>query len=296
MLKPGIENKSNKDQLNQKNQVLYNLRMRASRNGSHISGAERIISSNRLYKEIEKLLNRAIMHSRGNPDEIHFKIEVLKDKILYCDSLPISTILTENTVDSREKASALLSFIGIPSESIIRGFDDIAKGASPDGRNMRGAMLIDIDTGERIEPDPFRGIRVSRIDVEEEAEKPLELEMKRIEINSPRVKDAIVLATKVILAGTIAELCWSDNPDYTTGYVASKRYGYVRFPYLKQEGDIKGGRVFFLKRSVTDPENYISFLQNKTVLIKRISPGFKPCSWEEFLKRFVVRAVERYED
>lgn len=267
-------------------QILYSLRMRASREQSHISGAERLIYSDRLHEEMENLLNRAIGHSIGNADEVHFTIEAIKGDILYCDSLPVSTIVTTDTKNSSEKARELLSLIGIPEASIRRAFDDISEGASPDGGNMRGAMLIDIDSGNRIEPDPFRGIRVSRIDFEEAAERNLESEMIRICVRGSRVKEALALATKVILAGTIAELCWSDNPDYTTGYVASKKYGYVRFPKLKQEGDRKGGRAFFLRKSEIGIENYISFLQKRAVLITKLSPGFKPSSLREFLESY----------
>jgi 6-carboxyhexanoate--CoA ligase len=40
---------------------------------------------------------------------------------------------------------------------------------------------------------------------------------------SQRVKEAPVLATKVSAhPATIAELCWSDDPEYITGYVTSK--------------------------------------------------------------------------
>ena len=38
--------------------------------------------------------------------------------------------------------------------------------------------------------------------------------------------------------GVVAELCWSDDPDYTTGYVAGKNIGYVRIkPIYKQSKD-----------------------------------------------------------
>ncbi len=264
---------------------LYSLRMRASREGMHISGAERILPFERLSNGLTQLLNRAMDHGIGNPDEINFTVEQIKDEIVCTDSLPISTILSEGIEDSRKNAAELLSLIGISDIAIRRAFDDISKGASPDRSNMRGAMIIDMYTGERLEPDPYRGIRVSRMDFEEEAEGSLKIEMERIGAKGQRVKEALVLARKVILAGTVAELCWSDNPDYTTGYVASKRYGYVRFPEIKREGDTKGGRSFFMKSSEIDLEDYIEFLEKKPVLISRIRHGFPPCLWEKFLKR-----------
>lgn len=266
--------------------VIYSLRMRASKDGSHISGAERILSKKRIQIEMIEMLKRALNHQTGDPDEIYFTIEEIKEEIPYTASLPISTILTEGFEDSRNKAAELLILNDISEAAIRRAFDDISKGASPDRKNMRGAMIIDIDTGERLEHDSYRGIRVSRMDLWEGAEEALKIEMKRIGVEGLRVKEALILATKVIMAGTMAELCWSDNPDYTTGYVASKKYGYVRFPYLKREGDTKGGRAFFVKGSEVDLDSYIEFLQKRPLLIRGITPGFSPCSWSEFLKRY----------
>lgn len=266
--------------------VIYSLRMRASRDGMHISGAEKILPKDKLSSGLVGLFSRAMDHGIGNPDEIHFTIEEIKDEILYTDSLPISTVLTDGLEDSKGKASKLLNLLCISEKAIIRAFDDISSGASPDRMNMRGAMFIDIDSGERLEPDHYRGVRVSRMGFLLEAEEALRIEMERVGVYGQRLKEAISLATKVSMSKTVAELCWSDNPDYTTGYVASKRHGYVRFPDLKKEGDMAGGRAFFLKGSETDLNSYITFLQEKAVLIRSITPGFSPCTWEEFLKRY----------
>jgi 6-carboxyhexanoate--CoA ligase len=268
-----------------KNPTLYSLRMKASREGSHISGAERILSKDRIPIEMEDLFRRAMDHGLGSPDEIHLTIEEIKEDIMYAESLPISTILTEEVEDSRKKAMELLILNGVSEQAIRRAFDDISMGASPDNKNMRGAMIIDMDTGERLEPDLYRGVRVSRMDIGEEAEEALKIEMKRINVKGQRVKEALTLATKVALAGTFAEICWSDNPDYTTGYVASKRHGYVRFLNLKKDGDPYGGRAFFVK-SKMDLDSYIDFLQKSPLIITKIIPGFSPCPLKEFLKRY----------
>ena len=77
-----------------------------------------------------------------------------------------------------------------------------------------------------------------------------------------------MLASKVAsVKGTIAELCWSDDPFYTTGYVASKKLGYVRIPHLKYEGDYRGGRVFFVYNvNIID---YIEEIEKTPVLITK---------------------------
>lgn len=60
-----------------------------------------------------------------------------------------------------------------------------------------------------------------------------------------RTFEALALATKVIWSGVVAELCWSDDPEYVAGYVAAAAEGYVRFPRFKPAGAV-GGRVFYL--------------------------------------------------
>ena len=42
-------------------------------------------------------------------------------------------------------------------------------------------------------------------------------------INTTTVKEALILASKLHHAHIIAEVCISDDPDYTTGYFASEK-------------------------------------------------------------------------
>ena len=61
-------------------------------------------------------------------------------------------------------------------------------------------------------------------------------------LNNTTVKEAIILASKVAACRQVtAELCISDDPGYTTGYISSKKYGYVRIPHIKKKGE-KNGR------------------------------------------------------
>ena len=58
------------------------------------------------------------------------------------------------------------------------------------------------------------------------------------------MREALVLATKVqSCPGIVGELCWSDDPDYTVGYVACNGI-YHRIPNMKEMGNPIGGRVF----------------------------------------------------
>jgi 6-carboxyhexanoate--CoA ligase len=80
------------------------------------------------------------------------------------------------------------------------------------------------------------------------------------------VREAMILATKVAAAqGMVAELCWSDDPEYTAGYVASGK-GYFRFPHLKEYGNPVGGRVFFVDPAV-DIEALTDYLEKQPVLV-----------------------------
>ncbi len=108
----------------------------------------------------------------------------------------------------------------------------LSNGAAPLGLNMRGAMIIDAVSGERLEPDHERGIRASRFDWTDEALDTMTKKLAAIGLTHFRTHEALALATKVAHApGIIAELCWSDDPDYTAGYVASLKLVMFAFRY-----------------------------------------------------------------
>lgn len=264
--------------------------MRASKNKEHISGAERIVSASDMHKTVSALINRALSHEIGEPDEINISVENLKHKkIKKLKALNITTILVDDYKQGRQCASQLLELIGVDKRAIKRAMNYMAKGASPDKKNMRGAMIIDYKTGKRIEPDKYRGIRASRMDIAKQAEAKLISALKKAEINNPYIREAIVLATKVVNApDTIAELCWSDEPSYQAGYVASKRFGYVRFPYLKEKGSPFGGRAFFVDAKKIDLKKYINLLEQQTVLITRIGRCKQQITWNTFLESLDV--------
>ncbi|MPN40940.1 6-carboxyhexanoate--CoA ligase [bioreactor metagenome] len=140
--------------------------------------------------------------------------------------------------------------------------------ALPD--SMRGAILMCAATGTRLDNTAERGIRVSRMDITDETSFSAWLETSQL--SNIHVREALVLASKVAAAPDIAaELCWSDDPDYTTGYVASKTQ-YIRIPHLKSFGSPVGGRIFFVSPG-SDIDNLITYLEEQPVLIKPPLPG-----------------------
>ena len=250
---------------------LYSVRMRASSSGKHVSGAERIVSSDKIDSTVSELIRRA--RGKSNlPDNVVVNVESLGDaRTQLFSALDVVTLNAADLQTGRSAAKRLLRSVGVSGLAIDFAIKYISGGAAPSGANMRGAMIIDAETGRRLEPDPERGVRASRFDWTDDACDAAEQMLSKKGLTHFRTREALALATKVVHApGAIAELCWSDDPDYTAGYVASLKAGYVRFPMLKQPGDERGGRAIFVDHSVLDIEAMLSYLQNEVVLIADI--------------------------
>ncbi|GAB6099350.1 6-carboxyhexanoate--CoA ligase [Halanaerocella petrolearia] len=256
---------------------LFSLRMRAAQGGSHqedgrhISGAERIITESEIDKQVNKLIKRARTHTQGSVDYINLTLESLNARdIIEMPALPITTIDVNDYKRGREEVKKLLIELRINRSIVTKASKRLAEGANPDGDNMRGAIIMDVDTGERLEPDQYRGLRASKMDYTREAKDRLTNLLSQNSLNRSHLPEALALATKVVShSDIVAELCWSDDPNYTAGYVASKEFGYCRFPYLKPSGLDKGGRIFFSRLS-TDLEKLITYLEERPVLINNL--------------------------
>jgi 6-carboxyhexanoate--CoA ligase len=248
--------------------LLYSIRMRASAGNRHVSGAERIVSSEKLDQAAQSLLSRA-WNKKQAPEQIVITMELLENiAIMKLTALDVVTVNTTDMATGRSAASRILQSSGISEQSAMVALNLLNYGATPYGGNMRGALIIDWQQGERLEPDHERGIRVSRFDWTDEALDAITGKLAAIGLTHFRTHEALALATKVAHApGLIAELCWSDEPDYLAGYVASRSIGYVRFPVLKLQGDPRGGRVFFVDRNTLDMKAFIHYLQFEPVLI-----------------------------
>jgi 6-carboxyhexanoate--CoA ligase len=147
---------------------------------------------------------------------------------------------------------------------------------------MRGAMLVDSQSGERLEPDRARGVRASRMDLTPAAELELRRGLAALGLDNLHVREALVLAAKVLAApGMVAELCWSDDPDYTAGYVAAPALGYVRFPHLKPLGEERGGRAFFVRGENPDLPALIEHLEQAVLLVDTVGALHGASAWKE---------------
>ena len=237
---------------------LFAVKMRAAREGAHISGAERIVKARDIPALAAALAERALHHAKGVPDEIHVKVEAAEN-IERLVSLPVSTYVTHTPAEGRAVAARLLSSAGITRiDEILARFSETY--------GMRGAMLLDADTLERLEPDPERGVRATYMDAVfngQDARCPSGDVRKK-----NHFAEAVVLATKVANApGIVGEICVSDDPDYVTGYVATKEIGYCRITTVKEMGDPCGGRIFLYRGPREGVAETIRYLQKQCVLV-----------------------------
>ena len=237
---------------------LFSVKMRASREGSHISGAERIVPASVIPQLAAVMVERALDHAKGKPDFINIKVEAASEP-LRLKSLAVSTHEANTPQEGWSIARALLAADGITRiDEILALFRETY--------GMRGAMLLDADTLERLEPDPARGVRATFMDDATSVE-------RSVSSRKNHYAEAVVLATKVAHApGIVGEICLSDDPDYVTGYVASKRIGYARITCLKEKGDPSGGRIFLYRGLREQVSETIDFLQRRCVLVEDVPP------------------------
>ena len=263
----------------------YSLKMRASQHmgegvnqhEQHISGAERIVKREMVEDVCRAMVHRAMSHSKGDPDFINVKIEkVLEKDIQILKALPVTRVDVETAEEGLKKAFGLLrddvacndrlenamENTATPSElaGFLKDFETNLSKLLKETFPMRGAMLYDIATGKRLEPDKERGVRATYMDA---------LHSSEVDGKKNHFNEAIVLATKVAHApGMVAEFCISDDPNYVTGYVASKRLGYVRIMKMKEMNDENGGRIFLFDSRKASAEECIQFLQKTKVLVE----------------------------
>ena len=235
--------------------------------GKHISGAERILREEEVEQELINVYRRAITHERGKPDFINFKIEEIdEDDIIYKKRLNINQHHVNSKEEGLNLAKELLKENSVSEESAQKGIQSLLNL----NESMHGAMLIDKDTGERIDNKGHKGVRVtgmasSYITRYKES-------LKNDGREGLHLEEALILASKIASCkGIVAELCWSDDPSYVIGYVGTKDK-YERIPILKEEGNPIGGRAFFVDTNQLN-DNYtlddlIDYLEKQVVLIE----------------------------
>ncbi len=237
---------------------LYCVKMRASCGGRHVSGAERIVPARLVPAAASALSSRALSHPRAVPDDVNIRVQALSD-VITVPALPVSAEIVSSSAEGRRRIAELLRADGVSHvDRIMALFAETAR--------MRGAMLLDADSLERLEPDRERGVRATLMDEARTADCAADALAGVYPKN--HFREALVLASKVQAApGIVAEICVSDDPDYVTGYVASRSLGYRRISRVKEPGDPAGGRIFLFRGPKSLVAPCIDFLQNRPVLV-----------------------------
>jgi len=138
--------------------------------------------------------------------------------------------------------------------------------------------MVEAGTGRRLEADPLRGVRVTKFGDLTESAPGTSLAHKK------HHHEAVLLASKVAAApGVLAELCISDDPHYTRGYVCADGV-YTTVTNVKADGDPNGGRVILVDTTRADPTTITAWLENHPVLIgPATASGPKATSWHDHL-------------
>lgn len=268
--------------------ALYSLKMRAEKSAEkreHVSGAEKILQEEELPEHLAALLSRALHHAKGRADFVNFKVEsIAPEAVEHLPALPVSTVEVETPAEGRRVIIDALGKLGLKNgEAILAKFSETY--------GMRGAMLLDADTLERLEPDAERGLRATYMDAERTA--------KGASDCKNHFAEAVVLATKVVHAPHIvAEICVSDDPDYVTGYVAAPSLGYRRITKLKEAGSPDGGRIFLYRGPRDGVAETIRYLEEQCVLVSGVpdnpAGNVRPQGMEEMLAEELAAKKERH--
>lgn len=239
---------------------MFSIRMRAARGNEHISGAERIVSASSASTIAANLTKRALSHPRGEPDTVSLTIENIDpDKFLHISALVPSARSCANSFEGLRIAETLLGETGVQTPGAVIS---MLLSTPP----MRGAMLVDAASLCRLDCNLERGVRATLMDAAED-------EKIHIGNDKQHYTEALVLASKVANApGIIGEICISDDPDYVTGYVASKTLGYVRIEKMKKKGSPHGGRIFLFSGPDSLLADCIAFLEKQPVIVHGLLP------------------------
>jgi len=209
---------------------MLNIRMRAEKNGRHVSGAERIVEDSLRDQVVLSLIKRA---ESKDAEAINIKIETICEDIKHipCISGPSGT--DKSLEEARCKMKSILISLGYDGEQILNLFFSLPR--------LRGATIVDVNSLERLEPDKQRGIRVSAFD----SMNP-DLSGKK-----DHRREAKLLASKVISCpNVVAEICVTDDVNYTFGYIASKKLGYIGITHVKEPQLEWGARVILFDGTI----------------------------------------------
>ncbi|GMT46555.1 MAG: 6-carboxyhexanoate--CoA ligase [bacterium] len=259
--------------------MYWNIRMRASEGEVlHISGAEGLYPVDELQDTVAAYLQRALHHDRGKPDRIVVTVERLEEEPQFIKMQPVYTVNTGDYSEAWRFVKEGLICLDVSGEAF-----NTARAIIESTDVMRGAAIVRAVSGVRAEPDRVRGVRATRLGIMPELLPELYESLGKLDADGTVVSEAVVLASKVASCPHIvAELCVSDDPFYTTGYLSSKNTGYVRVPHIKEKGRMNGGRVFFVTEECTVGD-VVRYLEETPVMVTRLSDIHDIINPDEFI-------------
>jgi 6-carboxyhexanoate--CoA ligase len=225
---------------------LHSLRLRAvGVDGRHLGGAERLVPTPSVPGALAELETRARRHG---PRLRAWTVRLDRRpaaEVGRATLLPLSLPPASGPAATRRLAEELLARAGVSPAAREAAFAGLTAGFAPGGGALAGAVLLHADTGERLRAGDPRGVRVRHFDYDRDGAAAVDAALAAAGLTHFRTREALALASRVAWAGVQAEVCWSDDPDYPTGYVAAACLGYVRLPDFRPAG-AAGGRVFFV--------------------------------------------------
>ncbi|EKU48229.1 6-carboxyhexanoate--CoA ligase [Staphylococcus massiliensis] len=231
---------------------MYSIKMRANKDATHISGGETLCSKEQVDQELTALFKKGFQHSNGDADFLNIKVERVATTPVDIPCLHI--------VDHQVALETLASDHAISAKALETGLAYLHNNTI-----YRGAIILDKETGERLDNSGSKGIRVTTFGVSDDLK--LELSMRYASFMSKRIKEALSLTSCINFSDQVAgELCISDDLNYTTGYFASKTHHYNRLHQVKPENTRVGGRIIFVDHDI-DIERYIEFLSNTPKMV-----------------------------
>lgn len=267
--------------LSEKGSHLYSVRMRAFKNDHHLSGGEDLVSRDRLGERVLALLEQGLTSSK-NSESLAPSLNIRIDPVPGSDIVP-SLLLPIYCLESgshedtlsflRMALDARVPRLSVPGKMFFGHFLEILGGS---GKELSGATYI-LPSGKRVIPEKT-GVRVSHFGIAPHLRQVLLKESASHPAGSGRrFIDALQIASK-IMSHPVPEIevCVSDNPEYTTGYIALKGFGYIRLPHIKPEGRAWGGRLIGLSSEIPPSlqSELSDYLSRAPVLFVDRSPLF----------------------
>lgn len=237
----------------------------------HVSGAESLVAPGMIEQTVAGLTQRALAPGHTvKARQVRVSLDQLDVEPTVIPALPTELKECPDPMAARQYFVDVLSrFVPHPAEALR---------VLTEGPTMRGAAMVESGTGRRLEADPLRGVRVTKFGDLTESAPGASLAHKK------HHHEAVLLASKVAAApGVLAELCISDDPHYTRGYVCVDGV-YTTVTNVKADGDPNGGRIILVDTARADPTTITTWLENHPVLIgPATASGPKAASWHDHL-------------